>query len=478
MGVAAMTLVSLFAGIGGFDRGFELAGFRTVGQCEIDPHARSVLERHWPTVPKHDDVTTLTAETFGPADVVTFGSPCQDLSVAGKRAGLDGERSGLFLEAVRYIREMLEATHGRYPRVALWENVPGAYSSNGGLDFAAVLESLVGGDVRRPPGGWPNAGVAFGPLGGAEWRTLDSQYFGVPQRRRRIFLVYHPGGERAGQILLEPDSLPGNPPQGREAGESVTRGVEGGAGIIGITGELTAHHDSIGTLERGSPSGGGNPSMVALPLPPLSFVVRGDKEGGGKGYLGSEDRALTLDTTNMQTIAQPVAYVASDYSTGQYRPSDVAEALTTSVDRTRAAPIAFAVRGREDGAVPEVSGDQTSALRGAEGGSSRDYVATIQGSAIGRSDHHGPAGPGWTEGPAFTLDTKAPHAVATTYAVRRLTPRECCRLQGFPDDHTRYDAAGREIADTHRYRMLGNAVTVNTVQWIANRIKQTGGGEA
>src|SRR5690606_15055442 len=123
--------------------------------------------------------------TFGPSDVITFGSPCQDLSVAGKRAGLDGERSGLFLEAVRYIREMLEETGGRSPRFAVWENVPGAFSSNGGRDFAAVLESLVGGEVRRPADGWAGAGVAFGPLGSVEWRVLDSQHFGVAQRRRR-----------------------------------------------------------------------------------------------------------------------------------------------------------------------------------------------------------------------------------------------------------------------------------------------------
>src|SRR5690625_474824 len=147
---AAGTLVSLFAGVGGFDLGFERAGFTPVGMCEIDPHARSVLDRHWPTVPKHDDVTTLRGSTFGPADVVTFGSPCQDLSVAGKRAGLDGERSGLFLEAMRYVREMLEETSGQYPRAAVWENVPGAFSSNGGADFAAVLESMVGGTVRCP----------------------------------------------------------------------------------------------------------------------------------------------------------------------------------------------------------------------------------------------------------------------------------------------------------------------------------------
>ncbi len=126
------TLVSLFTGVGGFDEGFENAGFKTVGQVEIDPWCQQVLRRHWPDVPKHDDITTAHGMMFGAADVVTFGSPCQDLSVAGKRAGLDGARSGLFVEAMRFIREMREGTDGRYPEYAVWENVCGAFSSGAG----------------------------------------------------------------------------------------------------------------------------------------------------------------------------------------------------------------------------------------------------------------------------------------------------------------------------------------------------------
>lgn len=452
-----MTLVSLFAGVGGFDLGFERAGFKTVGQCEIDPHAASVLTRHWPDVPKHDDVTTLDGMHFGPADVVTFGSPCQDLSVAGKRAGLDGERSGLFLEAVRFIREMLEETNGQYPRWAVWENVPGAYSSNGGADFAAVLESLVGGEVRRPASGWANAGVAFGPLGSAEWRTLDSQYFGVPQRRRRIFLVYRPGGSSAGEVLLEPDGVPGDPPSRRSPGAGITGALTGGAGsssagnvddnraqagfvvpvvadtltvganqTYGFPGEAVPVETSPTVLASwghngySSPRGDGTDPIVPVTastlttregkgpdsdatttLVPVAFKVRGGKEGGGKGYLGSEDKALTLDTLQGQYLAEPTAFAATDYTNGGYTEASKAETLTTSADRTRAAPI-----------------------------------------------------------------------LATAYAVRRLTPVECERLQNFPDEHTRYAADGTEIADTHRYRMLGNAVTVSVAEWIARRLKE------
>jgi DNA (cytosine-5)-methyltransferase 1 len=339
-----MRFVSLFAGIGGFDLGLEAAGHTCVGQCEIDPHARAVLQRHWPDVPKHDDVTTLQHDTFAHPDIVTFGSPCQDLSQAGKRSGLGGARSGLFTEAVRYIRDIQEASDGQYPKYAVWENVPGAYSSNGGRDFAAVLELLVGGTVPTPAAGsWPRAGVAFGPQGSVEWRTLDSQHFGVPQRRHRIFLVYRPGSDRAGEVLFEPAS---------GAGPADARGASGEA-VAGTLGTSS-------TFYRGD---GADPIVVA-PLP-VSFKIRGGKAGGGKGYLGSEDRAFTLSTVQEQNLF--------------------------------------------------VSGD----------------------------------------------------------GVRRYTPLETERLQGFPDNHTRYRPDGTDISDTQRYRMTGNAVSVPVAVWLGARLNLT-----
>jgi len=158
-----MRHISLFAGIGGFDLGFERAGFTTVGQCEIDPHAQAVLKRHWPDVPLHDDISTLEGDAFGPAEVVVWGSPCQGLSLAGRRAGLKDERSGLFTEGIRFIRELREATNGEYPRFSVWENVPGAFSSNAGRDFRAVLEAFLEAEVPMPRSGkWANAGVVRG----------------------------------------------------------------------------------------------------------------------------------------------------------------------------------------------------------------------------------------------------------------------------------------------------------------------------
>lgn len=400
-----MKLISLFTGVGGFDLGFERVGFTTVGQCEIDPYAARVLAHHWPAVPKHDDITTLDGMAFGPAEVITFGSPCQDLSIAGGRAGLGGERSGLFTEAMRFIREMQAATDNQYPQVVLWENVPGAYSSNGGEDFAAVLESMVGGEVERPRGRWGNAGVAFGPDGSAEWRTLDSQHFGVAQRRRRVFVVYRPGAATAGEILLEPRGVRRDTQAGSQARSGYPGGAEASAGVHGVKGlarsvttkEGTRYDPEVETLlPEVMPTvcaahGGKDASPAGLV--PLTFKLRSGKEGGGKGYLDSPSRAFTV--------------------------------TTTSHDQWLADPVAF-----------------------------RQKSSAKAGLSVGTL--------------APTLEAAEPqHAVAQGYRVRRLTPLEVERLQGFPDGFT---AVGG-MADNHRYRFMGNAVTVPVAEWIAGRIK-------
>lgn len=186
-------VISLFSGAGTFDHGFHLAGWDTVYLCEWDEKARQVLQARFPGVPITNDVREVNGAELPDAECIMFGSPCQDLSVAGKRGGLEGERSGLFMEAIRIIREKREATGGRYPTFALWENVVGAFSSNGGRDFAAVIRAFLHGGARD-----------------VSWRCLDAQYFGVPQRRRRIFLVADFGGERAREILFESESLRGH----------------------------------------------------------------------------------------------------------------------------------------------------------------------------------------------------------------------------------------------------------------------------
>lgn len=205
-----MRVLSLFSGVGGFDMGLEAAGMTTVFQCEIDKHARSVLDHHWPDVPKWDDVSTLTGQYIldhcDGVDVVAWGSPCQDLSLAGKRAGLSGERSGLFHQGIRIIKELRELSNGKSPTWSIWENVVGALSSNGGADFGEVLYEM------------DEAGACF-----SEWAVLDAQYFGVPQRRRRVFVIScfdSATSERCPEkILAVGESRSGNSAKGKSTGE-------------------------------------------------------------------------------------------------------------------------------------------------------------------------------------------------------------------------------------------------------------------
>lgn len=227
---------SLFDGIGGFPLAAQRVGIRPVWASEIEPFPISVTKRHFPEMIHLGDIRNIDGAKIEPVDIITFGSPCQDLSVAGKRQGLKGEQSSLFYEAIRIIMEMREATNGRYPRFALWENVPGALSSNTGEDFRAVLQALI--EVKSPTatvplpprGKWTTAGMVRGEGWSLAWRVLDAQYFGVPQRRRRIFLVADFASERVGEVLFEPSSLSGDTSEGAEARKEVVRTVENSTG--------------------------------------------------------------------------------------------------------------------------------------------------------------------------------------------------------------------------------------------------------
>jgi len=462
-----MKVLSLFSGVGGFDMGLENAGMETVFQCEWDKHCRTILDRHWPTVPKWDDVSTLTGEhilAHAPViDVVAWGSPCQDLSVAGKRAGLEGGRSGLFYEGMRIINELRKASNGKYPRISIWENVYGALNSNKGEDFEAILKEMV------------EAGSLL-----CEWRVLDAQYFGVPQRRRRVFVVAVFDSATAARcpdpLLPVSEGLCWNPKTRtatrEEPADTVTASIGSGRAIIGsdIVGPLAAsdwkfpqqqqvHENKIViqafTKSRRAQSATDNETWVeGKPAPTLNAFDQGDV------------RATTAIV--FENSYRDGARIANDHVT-----QTLSAKMGTGGGNTPMLAIAIQ-DGREieknqnglgvagEGA-PGYTIDQTGAQAVAYG---------IQGTIIGRQDHNGPAGQGVTkpDGAMYTLTKTDVHAVATTMVVRRLTPLECERLMGWPDNHTRYKADGTEQADTHRYKQCGNGVASPVAQWIGEQI--------
>lgn len=224
-----MPLGSLFDGIGGWLLAARHAGVTPVWASEIEPFPCSVTARHFPNVKQLGDITQINPDEIEPVDIICAGSPCQDLSIAGKRKGLDGERSGLFRTAVELVRRMRERTAGEYPRFFVWENVPGAFSSNRGMDFRAVLEEIGESKIPMPQGNrWATAGLVQCPGAEIAWRVLDAQYWGVPQRRRRIFLVadFAADGRCAGEILFEPEGVRGDPAESKGAGKETAGGAE------------------------------------------------------------------------------------------------------------------------------------------------------------------------------------------------------------------------------------------------------------
>lgn len=263
-----LTLGSLFDGSGGFPLGGLISGIAPVWSSEIEPFAIRVTTKRLPFMKHYGDVSVLNGAELPPVDIITFGSPCQDISIAGKREGLSGSRSNLFYEAVRIVKEMRCATDEKYPRYIVWENVPGAFSSNGGEDFKAVLEAICSvkgceADLARPAK-WTNAGEILADDYSVAWRVFDAQYWGVPQRRKRIYLVADFDGGSAGKILFESEGLSGYTPQGFrswqnascDAGESIeaTGGIclnDQGGTRMDITDDVTstlraeAHHPPV-----------------------------------------------------------------------------------------------------------------------------------------------------------------------------------------------------------------------------------------
>lgn len=350
-----LTLGSLFDGIGGFPYAASFYGIRALWASEIVPECVSVTRRHFPDMAHVGDITKLDGHTLPPVDIITFGSPCQDLSVAsGKRLGLAGERSGLFLEAIRIIREMQEATNGEYPKFALWENVPGALSSSGRRDFKAVLEAFTETEIPMPRSGqWANAGMVRGRGVDLAWCVYDAQYFGTAQRRRRIFLVADFRTERAGEILFVPKSLSGYFTAGGTPRQGLAAYAQDGVGAAGAginCGRSPGRNDRIEILnDQGGASlcvekGGVSPTLRSQThgnLPITAYAIQGSMIGraDGNGPQGdgiNENVSFTLNTIDRHAVCM---------ETGQEKQPPIAAAgfdlqqITSRTNRSTLKPV-------------------------------------------------------------------------------------------------------------------------------------------
>ena len=319
-------LGSLFDGSGGFPLAGSLCGIEPRWASEVEPYPIAVTRSRFPNMKHIGDISKVKGAEIEPVDIITFGSPCQDLSVAGKRAGLKHEdngdeettRSGLFMEAVRIIKEMREATNGLYPTFALWENVPGAFSSNKGEDFRTVLAELIGivePNAVMPPvpkAGWAYADSYIGDGWSLAYRVFDAQYWGVPQRRRRIHLVLDLRGERAREVLFEREGVRGYFAKSGAQRQGIAADAERSAGADDKEIRLMDAYQHHGWRENvicGTLTAGQNDTVrgdTPLVCVPYTLKIRTGCEGGGKGALIQEDKSATLATNNDQYLFQPM----------------------------------------------------------------------------------------------------------------------------------------------------------------------------
>ena len=472
-----MTLGSLFDGVGGFSFAAKHLGIKPVWSSEIVPSCISITKRHFPDIKHLGDITKINGTDVEPVDIVTFGSPCQDLSIAGKRVGLTGERSGLFLEAVRIIKEMRNKTNERYPAFVVWENVFGAFSSNEGEDFRIVLQEIAGisdAGVSIPRSQrWLPAGAIMGNGWSLAWRTLDAQYWGVPQRRRRIFLVADFGGRCAGKILFKPESPAGNTAESGEKREGTACGI---AASFGETGQ-GYWQEGIQCLRA---EGGNRPSQ------PGNIIVLND-QGGDSINIEKGDVSPCL-----RSEAHGNLPVVSQYTVDFGR---VGDRIQMNAEK------AVTLQGEAGGGAGKTGlyclpyQDTVGSL------CSRDYKGVgnqyvnenklIAAFSQQRNDEYKESNVSKT---LAQRDYKSPtDLISTDYAVRRLTPTECERLQGFPDGYTEFglnpekyrtslergkkrtglpeNILLQKISDAARYKALGNSVAIPCVLRVLSGIK-------
>lgn len=463
------------SGIGAPEVAWGRLGWTPVFFSEIKPFPSAVLETHWPNVPNLGDMNFAHEKKQfrkSTVDLICAGTPCQSFSLAGLRAGMADPRGNLALQFLR----LLDA---KRPRWMVWENVPGVLSSwsdapdcptvDGiGPEHGAIIEQT--NDFETFIAGL----VAIGY--GVAWRILDAQGFGVPQRRQRVFVVGHYGSwQRAAAVLLDSDSLSRHPTQGRQAGQVFTAGAlrstDGGSDV-----DHAAANHIVRTMTAKWAKGTGGPSGDEC-----QNLVVGALSGQVKGGVGNESESLVYSLTG--DVAHTLTGVGHDASEG---------------GSGRGVPIVFNMRGREGGNMPEVQADGLASLRAASGGSTNSFVAFNHKASDGQSMNPGPIAPTLDVGKKDGLvvfdmrnglesdevtttilagapghgwsSNTLPHT-KTPAGVRRLTPMECERLQGFPDGHTDIIYRKKPAKDSPRYEALGNSMAVPVLFWLGQRIQ-------
>ena len=491
-----LTLGSLFDGSGTFPMMAMLSGIVPVWKSEIEPFTIAVTEKRLPFVKHLGDINSINGAEIEPVDIITFGSPCTDLSVAGKRQGLNAERSGLFFQAIRIIKEMRGATNGKYPRFAVWENVTGAFSSNGGEDFRCVLEELCkikNTNISVPkPEKWTKAGNIMGDDFSLAWRTFDAQYWGVPQRRMRIYLVADFAGGCASKILFESEGVSGYSAESFRAWQETAQSFgncseETGSGLMfenhsqdtRYTGPLEVAQTVSATYGTG---GNNQPFVVESAVVPATLKIRCGHGNGGRGALIQKNKSATLSCNNDQTLFVPKAYgICGKYSNSMLSNnpnSGFYEAETSrTIDTSNQSPC------KNQGGIVVLEGNGSRPSHHGDGYKESETMYTLNCTenhavsyGIGRpamnqgynarfsfqiEEEKSPtivaSGAGGIAHPKYSTSKNSHHTIAEKekantlvasdykdppvvndstleieYIVRRLTPQECALLQGMP----------------------------------------------
>ena len=473
-----------------------LSGIVPVWKSEIEPFPIAVTEKRLPFVKHLGDINNINGAEIDPVDIITFGSPCTDLSVAGKRQGLNAERSGLFFQAIRIIKEMRGATNGKYPRFAVWENVTGAFSSNGGEDFRCVLEEfckIKDADLSVPkPEKWTKAGEIMGEKFSVAYRTFDAQYWGVPQRRMRVYLVADFDGGCASKILFESEGVSGYSAESFRAWQETAQSFgncseETGSGLMfenhsqdtRYTGPLEVAQTVSATYGTG---GNNQPFVVESAVVPATLKIRCGGGSGGKGALIQRNKSATLSCNNDQTLFVPKAYgICGKYSNSMLSDnpnSGFYEAETSrTIDTSNQSPC------KNQGGMVVVEGNGSRPSHHGDGYKESETMYTLNCTenhavsyGIGRpamnqgynarfsfqiEEEKSPtlvaSGAGGIAHPKYSTSKNSHHTVAKKekantlvasdykdppvvndstpeieYIVRRLTPQECALLQGMP----------------------------------------------